>query len=184
MLARLSGQLPPARTLARKINDASLSLVSRRKFRRLAEAISIARSSKADGIYLEAGVALGGTAVFIARLKPHASPLWLFDVFGLIPEPGTEDPAESHKRFNEIASGNAKGLNGTLYYGYRPDLITEVRKNLASFGITPENNSVFFIQGITSEFHPAVPTDPFRGFGLSLPAQRFYIKVSPFSSER
>ncbi|PQO23094.1 asparagine synthase [Rhodobacteraceae bacterium WD3A24] len=151
LLARASAQFPTHKRLAREIKGAKLSFVSPRKFRRLSEALTIAGAAKAPGLYLEAGVALGGTAIYIGRLKPAGAPLALFDVFGMIPPPGDEDPQESHARFAQIAAGEAQGLGGEVYYGYRHDLEKTVRTNLERFGLDLAHDHIRFVPGVFEE---------------------------------
>tara|TARA_R110002074_G_scaffold260238_1_gene432638 strand:- start:540 stop:1265 length:726 start_codon:yes stop_codon:yes gene_type:complete len=135
------------RRLAQRIRKAGLSFLSMRKFRRLSQAISIARLARSKGIFLEAGVALGGTAIFISAAKPALTPLQLFDVFGMIPPPGKNDAKDSHDRYDEIASGQAEGMADETYYGYRQNLLEEVAGNLEQFGFSLAENNIKLVLG-------------------------------------
>ena len=46
----------------------------------------------------------------------------VYDVFGMIPPPGEHDGADVHERYAKIAAGDARGVGGETYYGYRDDL--------------------------------------------------------------
>ena len=133
--------------LAQRIRKAGLSFLSMRKFRRLSQAISIAQRARSKGIFLEAGVALGGTAIFISAAKPVPTKLQLFDVFGIIPPPGKNDANDSHDRYAEIASGQAEGIADETYYGYRQNLVEEVAGNLEQFGFSLAANNIELVRG-------------------------------------
>ena len=74
------------------------------------------------GVIVEAGCALGGSAVVLAAAKRPERPLHVFDVFGQIPPPGERDGDDVHERYRTIAEGRAEGHGGETYYGYLPDL--------------------------------------------------------------
>jgi asparagine synthase (glutamine-hydrolysing) len=81
------------------------------------------------GDFVEAGVALGGSAVVLASLIGEERQFHGYDVFGQIPEPGADDPPEAHERFAEIAEHRAEGIEGE-YYGYISDLQAQVEDTL------------------------------------------------------
>jgi hypothetical protein len=139
------------RALSKGIREQKITFVSRKKLRRLAQAIFTARSANQQGIYLEAGVALGGTAVMIARLKPTHASLELYDVFGMIPPPSDKDDLDAVARYDVIANGQAKGIDGDMYYGYLPDVKQTVVDNLARFGIDPKRDHVKLVEGVFEE---------------------------------
>lgn len=105
------------------------------------------RKENIPGIFLEAGVALGGSAIFIGSLKKKNTPLYLFDVFDMIPAPSEEDDNDVHVRYNEIKNGESSGINGNTYYGYQKDLLTVVKNNFEKFQLNPYQNEVQFFQG-------------------------------------
>ena len=146
-LGRLQWFMFRRKQLARSILKDGLSFLSMRKFRRLSEAIAIANRAAQKGLYLEAGVALGGTAIFIAAAKPKSATLQLFDVFGMIPPPGENDAVDSHIRYAKIASGQAEGIKKDTYYGYRSDLMGEVSNNLERFGFPLTENRIELVRG-------------------------------------
>src|SRR5690242_8627732 len=156
--ARLAAELPATRRLIRAIREKRLTYVGRRKMKRLAFALDLIRQQAVPGAIIEAGVALGGTAVLLARQRPPGRPLFLYDVFATIPPPGAQDEADAHQRYEIIKSGKATGIGGEQYYGYRPDLIEQVRQNLNSFGIDAAKAAIEFVPGaFENSLHPAGP---------------------------
>lgn len=103
------------------------------------------------GIFIEAGCALGGTSILIASLKNPDRPLFVYDVFGMIPAPTEHDPPDVHKRYETIISGSSVGLGGNKYYGYEPNLYNLVKRNFVNFGVDPERRSVFLIKGAVQD---------------------------------
>ncbi|MFN6194717.1 MAG: TylF/MycF/NovP-related O-methyltransferase, partial [Planctomycetota bacterium] len=73
------------------IRAANLSYCGPPKLENIAEAALAVRAARVPGRWLEAGVALGGSAILLGKLKEPATPLDLYDVFGLIPPPGPSD---------------------------------------------------------------------------------------------
>lgn len=104
-----------------------------------------------DGVFIEAGCALGGSTVFIGRLKSHSRPLHVHDVFGMIPAPSESDGSDVWKRYQVITSGQSEGLGGDPYYGYDTDLEAKVRQNLNSFGLTETADNIRLIKGLLQE---------------------------------
>ena len=109
------------------------------------------QQDKVPGIYLEAGVALGGSAILLAKIKPPGVTLRLFDVFAMIPPPNANDGEDAHRRYAEIRSGTAQGLGGGKYYGYLDNLLETVQGNLHRFGIDLEREGVELIPGLFQE---------------------------------
>ena len=104
-----------------------------------------------SGIFLEAGCALGGSAILIASLKRPERPLFIYDVFGMIPPPTVEDTPEVHERYRKIAEGKSSGIGGDQYYGYQDDLYDVVKGNFKKFGIDTERHSISLIKGYLQE---------------------------------
>ena len=107
-----------------------------------------AEVEKRRGIFLEAGCALGGSAIVLAQAKHPKRPLHVHDVFGTIPPPTAADGPRGKKRYRTIKSGKARGLGGTTYYGYEDDLIDKVRDTFARFDLDVESNNVKLVQGL------------------------------------
>jgi asparagine synthase (glutamine-hydrolysing) len=100
------------------------------------------------GDLLGAGVALGGSAIVIAKHARDGRAFHGFDVFGMIPAPGAGDPPKAHARYELIRSGRSPGIRGKRYYGYREDLYREVSDNLRRFGVPVNGDAVVLHQGL------------------------------------
>ena len=116
----------------------------------LADAVRKANRAP-HGIIIEAGCALGGSAIVIASMKKKETPFYVYDAFGMIPPPGQQDGQDVHDRYQTIRDGRASGIAGNLYYGYETDLLGRVQQNFRSLGYVPENENVIFYKGLFSE---------------------------------
>ncbi|MBL8750960.1 MAG: class I SAM-dependent methyltransferase [Planctomycetes bacterium] len=141
-----------------EVRAANLSYCGPPKLENVAEAALAVRAANVRGSWLEAGVALGGSAILLGRLKPRGVPLDLYDVFGMIPPPGAGDGEDAHRRYAEIVSGASKGLGGDTYYGYVDDLQQKVIANLRRFDVVPERDRVRLHPGLfEATLRPAGP---------------------------
>jgi asparagine synthase (glutamine-hydrolysing) len=100
------------------------------------------------GRIIEAGTARGGSAIVIAAAKSSERPMSVYDVFDMIPPPTDKDGRDVHQRFEKIRTGRATGVGGEQYYGYRSDLLGEVRDSFTRLGVPPEENTVDFVKGL------------------------------------
>lgn len=140
------------------IRAAKLSYCGPPKLENIAEALLRVRGENVPGRYVEAGVALGGSAILLGLLKPADVPLDLFDVFAMIPPPGVNDGEDAHRRYDEIRSGASAGLGGDTYYGYVNDLLDKVKANLRQFGLDPDGGNIRCIPGLFEDtLYPAGP---------------------------
>jgi hypothetical protein len=152
-LARIrSGQKLPAlpretEQLIARVREAKLTYCGRPKLENLARAARLVVADGVPGDFLEAGVALGGSAIVLAHLKEASRRFYLYDVFAMIPPPGPQDGEDARKRYTEIASGQSKGLGGEKYYGYLNNLQDIVRQNLAAYGFAPEPSRIDLVAG-------------------------------------
>ena len=101
-----------------------------------------------EGLVLEAGTALGGSAIVMAAAKAPERPMKVYDVFGMIPAPGEQDGEDVHERYGTIAAGDARGVGGETYYGYRDDLYGEVTASFARLGVPVEERNVELVKGL------------------------------------
>jgi O-methyltransferase len=101
-----------------------------------------------DGIFLEAGCALGGSAIVIASAKSPERSLFVYDTFEMIPSPGENDGEDVHKRYHQIISGESQGIKGSRYYGYEQNLIEQVKSSFTKYGIPTEQNKIQLIKGL------------------------------------
>lgn len=106
---------------------------------------------KISGVFIEAGVALGGSAIVIASAKKISRPLFLYDVFAMIPPPSPKDGEDVIKRYNLIKAGLAKGIAGDRYYGYEVNLLNKVQNSFMKMGIDPETHHVTMVKGLFNE---------------------------------
>lgn len=117
------------------------------------------RSLQARGVsgdFLEFGVALGGSALFIvAEMGPERCFVG-YDVFGMIPPPSERDNDDAHCRYEEIASGKSRGIGGDRYYGYEQDLLGRVKALFAEHNIPVDGHRIRLVQGL---FENTVPLD-------------------------
>jgi hypothetical protein len=109
---------------------------------------NILETNNIEGNIIETGCALGGSAICIALFKNKDKKFNIYDVFDIIPEPTDKDDYNTHKRYNIIKDGNAKGIGDDVYYGYKNDLLKDVINNFKDFNIDPNENNINFIKGL------------------------------------
>jgi hypothetical protein len=90
--------------------------------RALAAGVREAETQQLPGLVIEAGTALGGSAIVMAVAK---SP-----------------------RYEQIAGGQATGVGGATYYGYRDDLYETVTDSFARLGVPVGEHNVELIKGL------------------------------------
>lgn len=158
MLAKRSRGVYPLSDLTQKdaelisnIRSKKLTYLSNKKLASLSCTCREIEKKNLPGIFLEAGCALGGSAILIANTKRFSRPLFVYDVFDMIPPPTTEDPQDVHDRYRQIVEGKSTGIGGEKYYGYQENLYDLVQENLRKFGIDCEKQSVSLIQGLVQE---------------------------------
>lgn len=103
------------------------------------------------GCFIEAGCALGGSAILVATLKSEDRAFNVYDVFGLIPAPTAEDTDDVHQRYRAIVEGKSQGIGGDRYYGYEENLIDKVKNNFSDFGINIDARNVRLIKGLLQD---------------------------------
>lgn len=139
---------PEQYEIIQQIRQRSLTYCGYPKLENICEAVEIVQKNNIPGIYLEAGCALGGSAILIAKCKPQKSSFVIYDVFEMIPSPSERDGDDAHTRYQEIASGKSQGLGGETYYGYLSNLQEIVVNNLESFGLNLFDNNIKLIKGL------------------------------------
>lgn len=144
--------LPPAdHELISRIRSKKLTYLSNKKLASLAGTCHAIEQAHLPGILIEAGCALGGSAILIASLKNSGRPMFIHDVFGMIPPPTKEDTKDVQDRYRTIVEGKSNGIGGDKYYGYQENLYEVVKSNLMSFGINCEQQSVSLIKGLVQD---------------------------------
>jgi asparagine synthase (glutamine-hydrolysing) len=97
------------------------------------------------GLFIEAGCALGGSALVITAAKRPERQFNVYDVFGMIPPPGEKDGEDVQRRYEEIRDGRSKGIKGATYYGYQADLLQNVTATFRRYGFDPDRCHVRLI---------------------------------------
>lgn len=144
--------------LIREVRASNITYVGIPKLQALRDAALRVRADGIQGDFVECGVALGGSAVLLARCKPRTAALRLYDVFAMIPPPGPQDGEDAHRRYEVIRSGASEGLGGEQYYGYRDNLMAQVEANLARFGVDLKRDHVSMVKGLFEDaLHPVGP---------------------------
>jgi hypothetical protein len=147
----LIGLQPEARELFERIRSKNLTYLSSAKIARLSRICDIVRHIIDKTVFIEAGCALGGSAIFLAKRKPSASVLRVYDVFDMIPPPSVRDGKDVHERYKIIKSGKSRGLGGEQYYGYQENLYEKVCQNLTDFDVEPNSADVQLIRGMVQD---------------------------------
>jgi hypothetical protein len=148
--SRRAAREEPARWagLIARVRARRLTYCGPPKLETICQTIDRLHEQRIRGCYVEAGCALGGSAIVIGTLKPREAPFYVFDAFGMIPPPGANDGPDSHARYAEIASGRSAGIQGDPYYGYLPNLREVVEQNLRSFGLDLAERNIQLIPGL------------------------------------
>lgn len=139
---------PELATRLDAIREEKLTFLGREQLESLVSCVLEAEAAGRPGILLEAGTALGGSAIAMALAKSPERRLHVHDVFGLIPPPGEEDGEDVHQRYEVITAGEASGHEGDVYYGYRNDLLSEVTASFARHGVPVDESNVSLVKGL------------------------------------
>lgn len=150
-MRNLSKLCPEDKEIIKRIQSKKLTYLSGRKLESLVNTCRSIEESSLEGIFIEAGCALAGSSILIASLKSEERPLFIYDVFGMIPPPTEEDTRDVHNRYRKIVEGKSPGINGAKYYGYEKNLFEIVKANIKSFGIDCEKQSVSLIKGLVQD---------------------------------
>lgn len=130
-----------------RVREEKLTYLSQRCLQDIADAVQKADADGLPGVIIEAGTALGGSAIVMALAKNKEREMRAYDAFDMIPPPSDKDGEDVHKRYEKIAAGKSKGIGGDEYYGYRDDLLGEVTESFERFGVPIEANNVQLIKG-------------------------------------
>jgi len=139
---------PALHSIIRAVRNQKLTYLSRLALLDLCDAVQQLERRHLRGAIIEAGVALGGSAIVLAKTKAPTRPLHLYDVFGMIPPPSASDGPDAHARYAEIANGHALGIKGSRYYGYEDGLLEKVRRHFVQFGIDPAQAQTYLWPGL------------------------------------
>ena len=137
-----------ATELADAVVSEQVSYLSRANLLALASVVREADVAGREGLIIEAGTALGGSAIVMAGTKEPTRPMRVYDVFGLIPEPSDRDGEDVQRRYERITAGESKGIRGDTYYGYQDDLLGQVTGSFHRLGVPLEEHRVELVQGL------------------------------------
>jgi O-methyltransferase len=140
--------LPP---IVHSVRASSVTYLAENALADLYDAVRTLENRGIGGILIEAGCALGGSAIVIASAKAPARPLCVYDVFGMIPSPSAQDGPDVHERYRVIQSGHSTGIGGNTYYGYIEDLQAQVAENFRRLGVDPDANNVRLVKGLFAD---------------------------------
>lgn len=130
------------------VRERHLTYLDREALLDLAKAALRIDKEGIGGTIVEAGTALGGSAIVLAVAKQTDRPLKLYDAFEMIPEPSDRDGPDAHRRYETIADGDSTGIGGDTYYGYQENLLAEVIKSFHDLNLTPKNETIEFTKGL------------------------------------
>lgn len=134
-----------------QVRERKLTYLNERCLSDLARAVAEADRERLPGLIVEAGTALGGSAIVMAHAKQPARRMRVYDAFTMIPPPSDHDGDDVHHRYAKISSGRASGIGGDTYYGYRDDLLGEVTASFEAFGVDLAESNVRLIKGYFDE---------------------------------
>lgn len=141
----------PADPIVAEVRLRNLSYLSLPALNDLWHAARSVEDAGREGVIIEAGCALGGSAIVMATAKRHDRPMYVYDVFGMIPPPSVADGEDVQDRYETIRKGEAKGLHGDPYYGYEDDLRQRVVDNFSACGVEVRQASVQLVQGLFTD---------------------------------
>lgn len=114
----------------------------------LCQRVQELESQLVTGALVEAGTALGGSAVLMAAVKSQTRPFCVFDAFGMIPPPSARDGDDVHERYENIRSGQAAGIAGSTYYGYEENLLQKVEQTFSQYDLGTKANNIHLVKGL------------------------------------
>ena len=131
-----------------KVHKEKLTYLSRSELLNLTKNVRRIIKQDVKGIFVEAGCALGGSALTIAVSKTQERPFYIYDTFEMIPPPTSNDGEDAHQRYKVIEAHEAKGVDSTLYYGYIQNLYDRVYNSFVECGLKPEDNQIILNKGL------------------------------------
>jgi asparagine synthase (glutamine-hydrolysing) len=132
----------------RDVKGQKLTYLSTLALVELRQTIKELEHAERDGVLIEAGCALGGSALVVAASKSQSRDLYIYDVFDMIPPPSERDGADAHERYNVIVGGDSVGIRDSTYYGYQKNLLEQVQSSFLDFGYPPRENNIHLVQGL------------------------------------
>ncbi len=138
--------------LARRVRAERLTYLSPARLLHMEECLQRLRTEHIPGDLLEAGVALGGSAIVLASRLDDTPGIRRrfrgYDVFGMIPAPSDRDGADAHGRYAVISGGQSTGIAGDDYYGYQTDLERRVVANFERHSLAVDGDRIRLVAGL------------------------------------
>lgn len=134
--------------MVRRVRRNSWTYLEASALRDLRDLVLKIEAQQLEGILVETGCALGGSAIVMASVKRPTRPLEIYDVFGTIPPPSERDGDDVHERYQVIREGRSEGIGGQQYYGYQENLRQRVAEHFAEAGFPIEQHSVSLVKGL------------------------------------
>jgi len=147
-LARLFWTDRTGYQIIRRVIRDKLSYLRAIELAELYDSVRQVEATGYKGMIIEAGTALGGSALVMATAKRTSRPFFIYDAFERIPAPSERDGQDAHQRYQVITSGQSNGIGGEKYYGYKPNLLEQVTKSFIHYGFTPADHNIRLIQGL------------------------------------
>ncbi len=142
---------PEVQRVAEGVRAEKLTYLTPAHLDSLAACVLETEQAGRPGLLVEAGTALGGSAIVMAAAKHRERPMAVYDVFGMIPPPSEKDSEAETERYQQLLEGESGGLDGDVYYGYRDDLLAEVTASFARFGFPVEESGVRLVKGLFAD---------------------------------
>lgn len=127
---------------------AGLTYLEPAALRDLYQAVRTLELEETPGAIIECGCALGGSAIVLASAKSPLRPMFVYDVFGMIPPPSEKDDADVHQRYETIRAGQSSGIGDAKYYGYEEDLHGKVAAAFERFRVPLKANGLALVRGL------------------------------------
>lgn len=135
--------------VSRQVKLNNLTYLSERKIYHLEQCIKQVERKNVQGCFIEAGIALGGSAIIMSTLMSKNRVFHGYDVFEMIPSPSSmKDDEKSKARYEVIKSGQSEGINGDTYYGYESNLYDKVVENFNKFDLQVDGKTIFLHKGL------------------------------------
>lgn len=144
-------RFPAAFITILRVKKAKLTYLSLAKLVNLSLCVKRVEKDRIPGIFIEAGCALGGSAIVIADNKKTSRKFRIFDTFTQIPAPSSKDGQDAFRRYDEIVDGRSKGIKKDPYYGYEHNLIAKVQSNFRKLQLPIEPNQIELHRGLFAD---------------------------------
>lgn len=144
--------------MSQRVRAENLTYLGEQKLANLETCMEDVNRAGVAGDVYETGIALGGSAIVLAKMMGRHRRFHGYDVFEQIPPPSERDEDDAHSRYLTIAEGKSVGIGGGRYYGYIPDLHEEVLGTFARYGLPVDGRRISLHKGLFEEtLKPAAP---------------------------